>query len=137
MVQGTLRKLTASLLCTVAMVFLWLTSAAAQTTQPDGLSSSEDPLLGTTSNLAAHPDRDDVAKQIFETENALNAIQRTLDPKEQKTAAQIRSFINGASEALKYDDLDGASTMSMKARALLLELCKDRHSGQKAKLRPI
>jgi hypothetical protein len=90
---------------------------------------------GTTSR----PDSGDVAKQIDETEKALNAMKRPPDAEEQKTAAQIRTFITMAREALKYDDLDGASTMSMKARALLLELCKEcrPHSGQKSKLRPI
>jgi hypothetical protein len=85
------------------------------------------------------PDSDDVAKQIDETEKALNAMQRPLDIVEEKTASQIRTYIAHAREALKYDDLDGASTMSMKARGLLPELCKEcrRHSGQKSKLRPI
>jgi hypothetical protein len=47
----------------------------------------------------------------------LNAVKRPLDAEEQKTAAQIRTFITHAREALKYDDLDGASVLSAKAHA--------------------
>ncbi len=88
---------------------------------------------------AARPDSDEVAKQIDETEKALNVMKGPLDTAEEKTAAEIRTFITHARGALKYDDLDGASTMSMKARALLLELRQEcrRQSGQKPKLRPI
>jgi len=81
----------------------------------------------------------DVGKQIYETEKVLNAMKRPLDAEEQKTAAQIRTLITHAREALKNDDLDGARVLSAKAHALLLELCKEsrRNSGHKPKLRPI
>lgn len=85
------------------------------------------------------PDRDDVASQIDESEIALNSMKRPLDTEEQQTAAEVRTFISRAREALKYDDLDGAGTLSTKACFLLLEICKEcrGHSRQKAKLRPI
>ena len=68
--------------------------------------------------------RKDIEKQIDETQNALNAMKRPADAEEQKTAAQIRTFITMAREALKYDDLDGARTISGKAQALLFSLPK-------------
>jgi hypothetical protein len=99
------------------------------------LSAASEAVNETTSR----PDSDDVAKQIDETEKTLNAMKRPQDTDEEKTAAYIRTYIVHARQALKYDDLDGASTMSMKARALLLELGKEcrQHSGQKSRLRPI
>jgi hypothetical protein len=275
MVHGSLRKLTASLPCAAAMVFIWFATAAAQTTQPKGLSTSGIPLLGTKWNLitlfrrsvplddrepnfalqererfangstgslvgedsvngvngnyqttghslritivavgavaeivqpndecgkppdlshsldlenrrsaegcgpsaqnrkslvdalnatasyqitdsilellnprgevlarlvAAEPseraidsatvsDRTDIEKQIDETENALNAVKSLLNAEEQKTAAQIRTYIIHACKALKYDDLDGARTLSNKAHVLLLGLRSPRQGG--------
>ena len=51
MVHGSLRKLNGSLLCTVAVVFVSITTADAQANQSNGLSSNEVPLLGTRWNL--------------------------------------------------------------------------------------
>jgi heat shock protein HslJ len=51
MVHGNLRKLNGLLLCTVAVVFVSLTTAAAQAIPPNGLSSNGTPLLGTRWNL--------------------------------------------------------------------------------------
>ena len=75
-------------------------------------------------------------RRIDETENALNAMKRPPEADEQKTAVQIRTYITRARKALEYDDLDGASTLTNKARALVVELSHG-HSGQKAKLAPI
>jgi hypothetical protein len=50
-VLGSLRKLNGFLLCAVAVVFVSLTTAAAQATQPNGISSNGAPLLGTRWNL--------------------------------------------------------------------------------------
>jgi hypothetical protein len=50
MVHGSLRKLNGSLLCAIAVVFV-STTAAAQTTHPNGLSSNGTPLVGTRWNL--------------------------------------------------------------------------------------
>jgi YhcG PDDEXK nuclease domain len=49
-------------------------------------------------------------------------MKRPLNVEEQKTAAQIRTFVTHAREALNVDDLDGASTLSAKAHVLLLKL---------------
>lgn len=85
---------------------------------------------------AARPVRRDIEIQIDETENALNAIQRSLNPQGQKTAAVIRTDITRAREGLRHDDLEGARTLSIKAHVLLVELCLEasRHSGQKARM---
>jgi hypothetical protein len=66
------------------------------------------------------PRRNDVERQIAETEDALKAVKCPLNAEEQKTAAQIRTFATHAREALKVDDLDVANTLSVKAHALLL-----------------
>lgn len=80
--------------------------------------------LSTGNDNANTADRDAIGKQIDETENGLNAIKRPLSADEQKTVAQIRTYITRAREALKNDDLDGARTTSNKAHLLLLELVK-------------
>ena len=71
-----------------------------------------------------HPQQNDVEKQIAETENALKAMKPPLNAEEQKTAAQIRTWVIDARKALNADDLEGAYTLSAKARALLLNLRK-------------
>lgn len=78
--------------------------------------------LSTGNDNANTADRDAIGKQIDETENSLNAIKRPLSADEQKTVAQIRTYITRAREALKNDDLDGARITSTKAHVLLLEL---------------
>jgi hypothetical protein len=85
-------------------------------------------LLSTFVNAAlekaTHPQRDDVEKQIAETEHDLKAMKRPLNAEEQRTAAQIRTWVIDARKALNVDDLEGAYTLSAKARALLVNLRK-------------
>jgi len=69
-------------------------------------------------------DRNAIGKQIDETENALHAIRCPLSAEEQKTVAQIRTYITRAREGLQYDDLDGGRTLSTKAHVLLLDLIR-------------
>ncbi len=59
---------------------------------------------------------------INEIERGLNGINRQLSEQEQTTAAHIREFIKQAREALKAGDVDGASTLTQKAKVLLQEL---------------
>jgi hypothetical protein len=73
---------------------------------------------------ATHSLRDDIKRQIADIENALKAMKRPLNAEEQRSAAQIHTFVIRARAALNVDDLDGASTLSAKAHALLLELSK-------------
>jgi outer membrane PBP1 activator LpoA protein len=104
-----------------------------QTVSSGWLASSQEP------NNNKVPNRDEIVKQIDTTAIALNALNGPLAGEDQKIAALIRTCIIRARQALKSDDLDGAGTLSRKARALQLELSKDclQRSGQKAKIRPI
>jgi hypothetical protein len=80
--------------------------------------------LSTTNGDANTADRHAISDQIDGTENTLNGIKRSLTSDEQKTVTQIRTFITRARDALKVDDLDGARTLSTKAKLLLEELTK-------------
>jgi len=59
---------------------------------------------------------------IASVEVGLQRINRTLDDSEQKTADHIREFIKEAKTALASGDVDGAHTLTDKARVLLNEL---------------
>jgi len=61
---------------------------------------------------------------IAAVERGLNGINRSLDDSEQKTAGQIREFLKQAKAALDSGDIDGARTLTEKAKALLAELAK-------------
>ena len=105
--------------------------AAQQTAQLDQEMASAPPTgaspigqLSTAGGDANAADRGAIADQINATENALNSLHRRLSPKEEKTVAQIRSFITRARDALKTNDLDGARTLSTKAHLLLQELLR-------------
>jgi hypothetical protein len=80
--------------------------------------------LSAASDNSNTADRHALSSQIDSTENGLNAIKRPLSSDEQKTAALIRTYITRARDALKADDLDGASNLSLKAHQLLQELTK-------------
>jgi ribosomal protein S20 len=54
----------------------------------------------------------------------LNGIKRPLSTDEQVTAAQIRTFLKEAQQALDAGDTDGAHTLATKAKLLLDELTK-------------
>lgn len=69
-------------------------------------------------------DRQKTSDLIDSTESGLNAIKRPLTSDEQKTATLIRTYITRARDALKNDDLDGATTLGNKAHQLLQELTK-------------
>lgn len=88
--------------------------------QPSG-----DSPIGQLSTPAANvnpTDRQAIAKLVNDTDNGLKAIKRPLSAKEQKTAAQIRTFIQHARASLEIDDLEGARTLAVKAHLLLQEL---------------
>ena len=61
---------------------------------------------------------------IASTERGLNNLNRRLNDQEQRTAAQIREFLKQARAALASGDIDGASTLAMKAKVLLGELSR-------------
>jgi hypothetical protein len=68
------------------------------------------------------PRRHHILDEIDSTEKGLDGIKRPLNKDEQTTAAQIRTFIAKARDAMKQEDLDGANTLVTKAKVLLAEL---------------
>src|SRR3954451_20740587 len=72
------------------------------------------------------PEAPDTKKQmensIYEVERGLQGIGRKLSDQETKTSTQIREFLKQARTALASGDIDGAQTLTKKARALLGEL---------------
>jgi ribosomal protein S20 len=61
---------------------------------------------------------------IAATERGLKSINRSLNDQEQKTAAHIRDFLKQARQALASGDVDGAHTLTAKAKVLLSELSR-------------
>ncbi|MGC2163468.1 MAG: hypothetical protein WA634_16280 [Silvibacterium sp.] len=70
------------------------------------------------------PRRNEILDEINTTEKSLNDLKRPLSTEEQTTAAQTRTFLMKAKEALSQEDLDGAHTLVTKAKVLLDELTK-------------
>jgi outer membrane biosynthesis protein TonB len=98
----------------------------AQITQVATAQPAEATPLGqlTTSDTSNTADRQALSGDIDSTETGLNSIKRPLDTDEQKTATLIRQYITRARDALKNDDLTGATNLSTKAKQLLQELTK-------------
>ncbi len=61
---------------------------------------------------------------INATERGLKSLNRSLNDQEQKTAAHIRDFLKQARQALASGDVDGAHTLTAKAKVLLSELSR-------------
>jgi len=78
--------------------------------------------IGELSSGASGDQRTQTEASINSTEKGLNAINRTLNESETKTAAQIREFLKEARAALNTGDVDGALTLTKKAKVLLAEL---------------
>lgn len=70
------------------------------------------------------PRRRQILDDINSTEKGLNDMKRQMSEDEQTTAAQIRTFLAKAKDALNQEDLDGANTLVTKAKVLLAELSK-------------
>jgi hypothetical protein len=66
--------------------------------------------------------RQQTVNSITVIERSLNGIGRNLSDQEQKTAAQIRAYLEQAKKALASGDVDGARTLTAKAKVLLGEL---------------
>ncbi len=93
------------------------TPGAVGTTSPIGQLTTGDSAMG---EKAKHETSD----LIGETEQGLNGIKRSLSTEEKVTAAQIRTFLKQAQQALDNGDTDGAKTLATKAKLLLDELTK-------------
>jgi hypothetical protein len=85
----------------------------------------ENPAVSAIGNLSSD-DPPDQKRQtedsIAATERGLNGLGRNLSSQEQKIAAQIREYLKHARDALNTGDVDGASTLAAKAKAVLSEL---------------
>jgi len=102
------------------------TPAPAQPTQDAAnttpASKSSVSAIGELSSGASGDARSQAEEEINSTEKGLNAINRSLSDAETKTAAQIREFLKQARAALTTGDVDGAITLTKKAKVLLAEL---------------
>jgi hypothetical protein len=80
--------------------------------------------IGQLSSGDPSNSRQQTEESIASIERGLNGINRTLNDSEQKTAGQIREYLKEAKAALGSGDIDGAHTLTEKAKALLAELTK-------------
>ncbi len=78
--------------------------------------------LSAAPNTQGLPSSKAIARQIMVIQQQLNGIKRALNSHQQRTASQIRTFLSKATNALQAGDLDGANTLTVKARVLLSEL---------------
>jgi hypothetical protein len=73
----------------------------------------------------ADRDRRDAEQWLSSTDGDLELLSdRTLNPQQQETVAQVRSYLAGARSALKEGDLRRAHTMAFKAHLLSDDLVK-------------
>jgi len=98
------------------------TQPPADTTQQAANPSPEVSAIGQLSSGDPIELRRQTVDSIASVEVGLQRINRTLDDSEQKTADHIREFIKEAKAALASGDVDGAHTLTDKARVLLNEL---------------
>ncbi|MGO9775863.1 MAG: hypothetical protein ACLQGT_16125 [Terracidiphilus sp.] len=96
----------------------------ANSTQQTAIESPEVSAIGQLSSGDPSDLRQQTVNSIAATERGLNRITRPLNDQEQKTAAQIREFLKEAKAALDSGDVDGAHTLTAKARVLLGELSR-------------
>jgi hypothetical protein len=90
---------------------------------PSGDSSTSTPIgqltAGPTQDTSGS--RQQAATLIGSTQRGVNSL-RNLNGDQNKTVAQIRSFLDQAERALQNGDVDGAHTLATKAKTLLDEL---------------
>jgi hypothetical protein len=80
--------------------------------------------LTTGDSAMGEKAKHETADLIGATEQGLSGIKRSLSTEEKVTAAQIRTFLKQAQQALDNGDTDGAHTLATKAKLLLDELTK-------------
>jgi hypothetical protein len=93
------------------------TSGTVGTPSPIGQLTTGDSAMGEKAKR-------ETTDLIGGTEQGLNGIKRSLSTEEKVTAAQIRTFLKQAEQALSNGDTDGAHTLATKAKLLLDELTK-------------
>ena len=87
------------------------------TTQPTSIGQLT---AGPTTDADAS--RRQASDLIQNTQRGINSLHRSLSGDQEKTVAQIRSFLMQAQRAMHNGDIDGASTLATKAKLLLDEL---------------
>jgi hypothetical protein len=90
-------------------------------------SAGETPAVSAIGQLSSGDDSDLRSRtdsSIQSTERTLKSITRPLNDTEKKTAAQITEFLKQARTALGSGDVEGAHTLSMKAKVLLDQLTR-------------
>jgi hypothetical protein len=102
--------------------------ASAQVTPPEtsGTVGTPSPIgqLTTGDSAMGEKAKRETTDLISGTEQGLNGIKRALSTEEKVTAAQIRTYLKQAQQALASGDTDGAHTLATKAKLLLDELTK-------------
>ncbi len=100
--------------------------ASPPATPPATVEPAASPIgqLTTGDSAVGEKTKHETADLIAETQQGLAGIKRSLSNEEKGTAAQIRTFLSQAEEALTNGDTDGAHTLATKAKLLLDELTK-------------
>lgn len=102
--------------------------SSAQATPPLAPATSGTPSpigqLTTGDSATGEKAKRETADLISGTEQGLNGIKRALSTEEKVTAAQARTYLKQAQQALDNGDTDGAHTLATKAKLLLDELTK-------------
>jgi hypothetical protein len=78
--------------------------------------------IGQLSSIEPPDSKKQAEDSITEVEKGLTGINRQLNSQEEKTSTQIKEFLKQARNALASGDVDGAKTLTAKAKALLGEL---------------
>lgn len=78
--------------------------------------------ISAAPNTQGLPSSKNIGNEIQWIQQQLKSIHHTLNTKQQRTATQIQTFLAKATNALQAGDLDGAHTLTVKARVLLSEL---------------
>jgi hypothetical protein len=101
---------------------------SAQATPPEtpGTVGTPSPIgqLTTGDSAMGEKAKRETTDLIGGTEQGLSGIKRSLSTEEKVTAAQIRTYLKQAQQALASGDTDGAHTLATKAKLLLDELTK-------------
>lgn len=78
--------------------------------------------LSAAPNTQGLPSSKSIGNEIQWIQGQLKNIHHALDAKQQRTASEIQTFLAKATNALQAGDLDGAHTLTVKARVLLSEI---------------
>ena len=102
------------------------TSAQATPPQTPGTAAPPSPIgqLTTGDSAMGEKAKHETSDLINSTGQGLSGIKRSLSTEEKVTAAQIRTFLKQAQQALDNGDTDGAHGLALKAKLLLDELTK-------------